>query len=288
MKNLITFLVLFAVVFSFSNGFSQGKNEGKDNYWYLDFWRYKRPTVELSYGMSKAGIDGIVSEFQNSSLGEIKLGYSSKIRYTRKNDWEKYLFSFIKIGAYSNQIDLRDEKPNGLDFEMWQFGFGKREGYPLGNEKFSVIPYSSNSYNWSELNMKQFPDSGLIYDNERLEMFNKSFRFGSSFEGGLTFKFYNMFAFNIGYESSNTYQRFMVWKNLGSIIIEEAGYGLIDEFVRKVLRENPVAGSIVYFVLRNAYSYGIYHLRAQQMNWPFGGESSLNFNTFKASFNFTF
>jgi hypothetical protein len=242
----------------------------------------------LSYGVSNAKIDGIVSELQNSSLGELKLGYSSTFKYRKKNNWGKYFYSFFKIGAFSNGIDLRDEKVNALNYEVWRFGFGKKEGYPLGNEKFSVLPYSSNSYNWSRLNMKQFPDSGLIYDNERLKMFNNSFRFGSSFEGGLSFRFGKMFAFNIGYENSNTNQRFMVWKNLGSIIIEEAGYGLIDEFVRKVLKENPTAGSIVYFILRNAYSYGIYHLRSQQMNWPFGGESTLNFRTFKTDITFVF
>jgi len=288
MKNLFTFIIPVVFILSFSDGFGQGKNEEKDNYWYRDFWRYKRPTIEFSYGISNAGLDGIVSEFQNSSSGEIKLGYSSKIRYNRKSNWEKYFYSFVKIGAFSNQIDARGEKENGLNFEMWRFGFGKKEGYPLGNENFSVIPYSTNSYDWSKFNLKQFPDSGLKYDNGRFKMFNKSFRFGTTFEGGFNFKFGDMFAVNLGYERSNIYQRFMVWENLGSILIEEAGYGLIDEFIRKVLRENPIAGSVVYFVLRNAYSYGIYHLRSQQMNWPFGGESSLNFNTLKAGFIFTF
>ena len=288
MKLNILFFLLAFVVFSFSGGFAQDKNKNDESEWYWDFWHHKKPTIELSYGVSNAKIDGIVSELQNSSLGELKLGYSSTFKYRKKNNWGKYFYSFFKIGAFSNGIDLRDEKVNALNYEVWRFGFGKKEGYPLGNEKFSVLPYSSNSYNWSRLNMKQFPDSGLIYDNERLKMFNNSFRFGSSFEGGLSFRFGKMFAFNIGYENSNTNQRFMVWKNLGSIIIEEAGYGLIDEFVRKVLKENPTAGSIVYFILRNAYSYGIYHLRSQQMNWPFGGESTLNFRTFKTDITFVF
>ncbi len=288
MKIFTTLMLLIAVIFTFSDGFGQEKNGDKDSYWYRDFWRYKRPAIELSYGISDAGIDGIISDFQNSSSGEIKLGYSSKIRFYGQSKWEKYLYSFVRIGAYSNQIDTRDEKENGLNYEMWRFGFGKKEGYPLGNEKFLVLPYSLNSYDWSKLNLKQFPDSGMIYDNERFKMFNKSFRFGTTFEGGFNLKFGNMLAVHMGYERTNIYQRFMVWKNLGSIIIEEAGYGLIDEFVRKVLRENPVAGSVVYFILRNAYSYGIYHLRSQQMNWPFGGESSLNINTFKTGLSLTF
>lgn len=288
MKINILFLLFAAVVFSFSGGFAQDKNENNDDKWFLDFWRYKKPTLEVSYGISNAKIDGIVSELQNSSMGELKLGYSSTIRYFRKSNWGKYFYSFVKIGAFSNQIDIRDEKAGSLNYEAWRFGFGKKDGYPIGNEKFSVLPFSSNSYNWSKLEMKQFPDAGLIYDNNRLYMFDGAFRFGSTFEGGLSFRLGQMVALNIGYENSNTNQRFMVWKNLGSIIIEEAGYGLIDEFVRKILRKNPSAGSIVYFVLRNAYSYGIYHLRSQQMNWPFGGESSLNFNTFKAGLSFTF
>ncbi|MBN1634200.1 MAG: hypothetical protein JW917_08555 [Ignavibacteria bacterium] len=288
MKINIIFLLFAAVVFSYSGGFAQVKNENNEDKWFLDFWRYKNPTLEVSYGISNAKIDGIVSELQNSSIGELKLGYSSIIRYYRKSSWSKYFYSFVKIGAFSNQIDIRDKKVGAMNYEAWRFGFGKKEGYPLGTEKFSVLPYSSNSYNWSKLEMKQFPDAGLIYDNNRLNMFNGGFSFGLKFEGGLSFRFGKMFAVNIEYEKANIYQRFMVWKNLGSIIIEEAGYGVIDKFVRKILRENPAAGSIVYFVLRNAYSYGIYHLRSQQMNWPFGGESSLNFNTFKTGLSFTF
>jgi len=97
-----------------------------------------------------------------------------------------------------------------------------------------------------------------------------------------------MFSLQAGYERSNVYQRYLFWKNIGSAIVEEAGLGLVDEFIRRVLHDEPIAGSIINFVLKNAYEYGIYQLRSKQMNWPFDGEASLNFDTFKFGLGFRF
>ena len=72
------------------------------------------------------------------------------------------------------------------------------------------------------------------------------------------------------------------------MIIEQAGAGMIDGFVGSILKHEPVAGAIVNFVLKNAYYFGINQLRSKQMNWPLGGEATLNYSTFKAGLTFSF
>jgi hypothetical protein len=141
---------------------------------------------------------------------------------------------------------------------------------------------------WTRVDMKQLPDSSNMTDLNRLLLFDKSFRYGNAWEGGIKISFTKNFAVNAGYERQNTYQRYLFWKNAGSMLIEEAGVGIIDEFVKSILHREPVAGSIVNFLMKNAYYFGVYQLRSKQMNWPFGGEASLNFDSFKFGITVTF
>jgi hypothetical protein len=97
-----------------------------------------------------------------------------------------------------------------------------------------------------------------------------------------------LLAFDITYERNNAYSRYLFWKQSGSMILQEAGIGMIDYFVSRVLRNEPIAGSIVNFVLKSAYYYGFNELKSKEMNWPFGGDASLNYSTFKFVTGFTF
>jgi hypothetical protein len=261
-----------------------------------DLWGFERPVIEASYGLSKTYLSGFTNSFENTSLIDLKLGYSSEIsKHTKKwrkrysgNTYNKYHFGYLTVGAYSSDIDFRDKTAGSLPLSMWRFGLGKKEGYPIKAGSVSILPFNSNTLMWSRLDMKQFPDSSNMTDLSTILMYNQTFRFGSTFEGGVDVHFTNMLSVSLQYERSNIYQRYLFWKGAGSMVIEEIGSGMIDYFVKQILRNKPVAGSIVNFVLKNAYYYGFYQLRTQEMNWPFGGEPALNFNTFKLGFGFTF
>lgn len=73
-----------------------------------------------------------------------------------------------------------------------------------------------------------------------------------------------------------------------SSMIEVGGLFLIDSFTKNVLRNAPVAGTFVNFILKNAYEYGFYQLRKDKMNWPFTSSAPLRYNTFKLGMTFTF
>jgi hypothetical protein len=137
--------------------------------------------------------------------------------------------------------------------------------------------------NWNGINSNVTP-----VEDDKLNVFGNQFRFGGNFESGLSIQVSPLLSFDFTYERNNAYPRYLFWKQTGSMILQEIGIGMIDEFVRSVLRDSPVAGSIVNFVLKSAYYYGFNELKSKNMNWPFGGEASLNYSTFKFGTGFIF
>ncbi len=286
-KHIMRKILLTLILFIFATGtYAQDK---KYSHWNDEWLHIKHPTIEVSYGITKTKLDGFSARFENVSLADIKLGFSNEIYEHRKEDFHKYVYPYFNFGNVSSDLDSREKTAGNLKSSSWRFGFGRKEGYPINlGGQFSILPYTSSTMTWTRLDMKSLPDSSNLTDMNRLLLYDKAFRFGSSWDGGLNINFTKNFAINAGYERANTYQRYLFWKQTGSMIVEEVGVGLIDEFVKSILHREPVAGSIVNFLLKNAYYFGVYQLRSKEMNWPFGGEAALNFDSFKFGFTVTF
>ncbi|MCE1164788.1 MAG: hypothetical protein LWX07_05215 [Bacteroidetes bacterium] len=283
MRKILLTLISFIFV---TGAFAQDED---CNHWNDEWLHIKHPAIELSYGISKTNLDGFSAKFENVSLGDVKLGFSNEKQTRRRNGLSKYVFAYFDFGNISSDLDARQKTEGNLKSSSWRFGIGRKEGYPISlGGNVSILPFTSSTMTWTRLDMKSLPDSTDLTDMNRLLLYNKSFRFGNAWEGGLNIHFTKNIAINAGYERSNTYQRYLFWKQTGSMLVEEAGIGLIDEFVKSILRREPAAGSIVNFLLKNAYYFGIYQLKSKEMNWPFGGEAALDFDSFKFGITVTF
>lgn len=282
MRKIFTFFLLAFFLILLSNGFTQVycQNNG---FKFLD-----KPFIELNNGTSQLSLDGFGSRFSNAGLIELKLGSATQYKSRYSKDVLKYFNSYVFINKISSSLDYKTNAAGTLPFDIWRFGAGKKEGYGVKIGSMSITPYTSGSLTWSALDMRNFPDASFPDDNIALEKFNKSMRFGTSSEGGIIFNVLPMVSFEAKYERSAIFPRTLFWKFAGSYIIEEGGMQLVDDFVSRVLRNQPLAGVIVNFVLKNAYSYGIYELRKSRMNWPFDTEAPLMLESFKFGVSFTF
>lgn len=280
-KIFISFLLPFFLIL-LSDGFSQVncKNNG---FKFLD-----KPFIELNNGTSQLSLDGFGSKFSSAGLIELKLGSATQYKSRFSKNVLKYFNSYVFINKISSSLDYKTNSAGTLPFDMWRFGAGKKEGYGAKIGSMSITPYTSSSLTWSALDMRNFPDASIADDNIALAKFNKSMRFGTSSEGGIIFNVLPMVSLEAKYERSAIFPRTLFWKFAGSYIIEEGGMQLVDNFVSRVLRNQPLAGVIVNFVLKNAYSYGIYELRKSKMNWPFDTEAPLMLESFKFGVSFTF
>ncbi len=293
-KILVAMIILFVAPCVFSQEDSINTNDWKwhweeQNWDDFQDWKFdlgfqnSHPAISLQYGLAKMNRKDLQTQFVNPGLIELKLGYIKE-----REAWETdYIFKqSYKFLYLSNQTNnLAGNKSSGTDLEttMWRFGFGKSNGYGYKiGENFAVIPFNSYTLNWSNIDFT-YPDIQTFApdaDVDVLSLYDESFRFGTSSEGGVRIKMINNFMIDVGYERSVIFQRHLFWKWAGSAIIESAAQGMIDGFVNKIFESSPTAGPIVNFLLKNGLAYGIYELRQKKMNWPFNSEAPIAIDQF--------
>jgi len=242
-----------------------------------------RPAISLQYGLANMSRTDIQSEFVDPNLLELKLGYIKE-----RNAWGtdyiiKHSYKYLYLSNESNKLAGKEAVGTEIESDMWRFGVGWSSGYgyKLG-ESSAIIPYYSYTLNWSNINFNYpdaLPDTSM--DIQTLNLYDESFRFGTSAEGGIRIKIIDNLMLDAGYERSIVFQRCLFWKWAGSALIEVAAQGLLDTFINEVFKSSPAAGPVVNFLLKNALSYGIYELRQDKMNWPFPSEPPIAYDQFK-------
>lgn len=261
------------------------------NHEHFNFKLHGTPFMELNYGISQIKQKAFDTKFNDIGLAEIKLGYRNlnegdKSFLTELD--EHYLFASIIKKDFASG----NNKASNFNAEFLRFGIAKTEaiGYNFGND-FAILPYSTGGLSWTSLRKIEYNGvrPALISpDDEYLNWIGDGFRFGSVSEGGIKLEVLNTFSINAGYEASVIYPRTLFWYWAGSALIEQAGMGILDHYLNKVFRYSPVAGPIVNFILKNAYSYAYYLLKKQDMNWPFNTGTPMTIETFKLGVTFAF
>lgn len=295
-KLLVILLAFFSLNFSIAQQDSSKSSDDWDWHWNWNEWEdwenwgfdfgfgKSRPAISLKYGLGKLDRNDLQSEFVDPNLFELKLGYT-KDRSAWETDYiVNHSYRFIYLSNESNKLSGNEAIGTQIESDMWRFGFGKLHGYgyKLG-ESAAIIPYYSYTMNWSRIDFK-YPDvQTLVVDNdvEKLNLYNESFRFGTSNEGGVRIKIIDNLILDAGYERSIVFQRHLFWKWAGSAIIESAAQGLLDGFIHEIFESSPAAGPVVNFLLKNALAYGLYELRQEKMNWPFNSEAPIAYDQFK-------
>jgi len=283
------FLLLSAVIFIFSfnsiKSFAQIKAE-KPIKIFTFRWVTDKPVIELSYGLSDIKLSGYNTDFTRQGLIELKLGYSSEYTSPYSDKVIDYDNDYLFLSNSTSDISS-SKGSSGINSSMWRFGFGNKEGMGLKFGKFSVMPYNANSFAWSKFAFDNTTAPNPS-DYDKFVDFKDAFRFGTSTEAGINFQVTKGLSLNPKYEISDVFSRHLFGQQFVSTIIELGGAHMLDAFITRIMRNTPVAGTIVNFVLRSAYEYGIYELRRDHANWPFSGEAPLRFNSFKMGMALTF
>ncbi len=290
------FFLLFVIFLGTAVTFAQEDNDTTNtkNEWKWDHNNFKfdlfssefkgSPTISLEYGFSKLGLRGFNESFGNPNLAEFKIGYTD-IKNTDEENILKYKYHYLFLSNFSTKL-AGSSNSNELETDMWRFGFGRSTGYGYKIGNGAIIPYHTYSFEWTRLKMNSTPVDSV--DRNMIDLFNNSFRFGTSFDGGIKFKIIPNIMLDAGYQRSIVFPRHLFWKWAGSVIIEAVGQEALDHFVDQVMDASPYAVPVVSFVLKNALSYGLYELRQEKMNWPFATAAPLTYNQFKFGITFVF
>lgn len=301
-KNLLlTILILLLCQSVILSQDDEDSGRDKDRHWHnwkkeLNIFRdsfHGHPTISFDYGLSEINLDGFPGKFTKPNLLELKLGYTRQKETWDDNDILDYSFKYLILSNISTE--LSEKANNGLDFDtkMWRFGFGKASGYgyKIGNTAF--ILYNASSLMWSRVELIPGPPiytaSGFApIDRSKVDDYDRTFRFGTSAEGGIRIEVSKNVTIEGSYERSVIFRRHLFVKWAGGAVIEKIGQALLDGFIDEVFDSSPKIAPIVNFVLKNALSYGIYELRQTKMNWPYNTESPLSYDQFKFGLTFVF
>ena len=250
-------------------------------------WHNKRPAISLNYGISDISRTDVEAPFADNNLIELKLGYS----YSKVSKYADYIdknnFNYLFLNRNSTSLAGGSDDNSTIETNNWQFGAGWSDGYGyrLG-ESASISPYYTSSLTWTNLD---FSDDTLSPNDERIkELYDESFRFGSSSEAGIRVQATSLISIDAGYERSIVFERHLFWKWAGSAVIEAAANGVLDVFIKEIFKSSPSAGPIVFFVLKSALGYGLYELRQEKMNWPFPSAPPIAMDNFKFGVTLTF
>ncbi|MCA0387182.1 MAG: hypothetical protein LCH52_01670 [Bacteroidetes bacterium] len=277
-------LVLLFTVLTSSMAFAQNDDWWEFDDWTFDFgWSHKKPYISLSYGMAENTYFGLPGSIANTGSIEAKLGYSSTTSNPWRAPFEKQSGLFFGKHAYNIGSSTDGSK---IQTTAWKFGFDASSGIAYDAGSLKIIPYNSRGMQWSYMTVDTFNITGKA--RETMDLYNEAIRFGNRFEGGLKFRVNETLELGAGWQRSIVYPRTMFWYWAGSSIIEEIGHGLIDEFVARIHKSSPGATPIVYFLLKNALSYGAYELRQEKMNWPFDTEAPFFSDAYRVTLTWIF
>lgn len=263
--------------------------ESNDNNRFHERKFFEKPTLEMSYGISEVTLNNLSSNISPVGMLELKLGYSTQRKsYYDKKSVLKYINGFTFLSVASTDLNSNSKPVSDLNSETWRFGLGMKQGYGVDLGKSAIMPYTSGAFVWSKFNMQGNTVGLSANDLNSLSNFNETFRFGTLSESGINLQIIPLITLQAKFERAIVLPRHLFAVQMGSMLIETVGAYMLGDFIDNVMRNSPVLGTIVSFALKSGYSYGIYELRRSEMNWPFGGEAPLSFDTYKVGMTFTF
>ncbi|MFN3693579.1 MAG: hypothetical protein ACK4UV_01110 [Ignavibacterium sp.] len=302
---ILTILISFLIAFNIYAQQDSTKTEEDWEWHWIDsdewIWHWdddfdfgfskSRPAISLNFGLAQIDRKNLNKDFVNPNLLELKLGYIRDKTAWGKDDIVKYGYKNLFLSNESNKLSGKESAGSEIESDMWRFGFERTTGYGyrLG-ETSAIILYNGYTLNWSRIDFN-YPDILTLLPDPEIEILNlydETFRFGTSGVGGIRIKMIDNLVLDASYERSIVFQRHLFWKWAGSAIIESAAQGILDKFIDEIFESSPYAGPVVSFVLKNAMSYGIYELRKEKMNWPFNSEAPLTYDQFKFGLTFVF
>jgi len=284
------FTLLFSISFLFSQqpGEMSSKPDGEESWDYsMEIpWRNSRPIVEFSYGYNTPKQSKFQGEFAKIGATEIKLGYSRVEPYRKKflELDEDFLFA-----SYSSKdvTDFDDNSTEKVYTEYLRFGMASRDAYGYDLAPLSLFPYHHTQFSFTRVKSER-PDSLSKEDEDILDRYENSYRFGTATEGGVKFLISNSVGITASYEAAVINPRIVFWPWIGGVIVQNITVGIVSYFGKEIVHTGHWMGPLMYAILKNGAAYGVYLGMKERQFWPFNSETPLTNETFKLSLSITF
>ncbi len=115
-------IILLALISSGVSAQDKDKDKWKFKVFEDDYFYKSRPTVDITYGMSKISLKNSALDFKDAGLMEMKLGYTylQKSRYSK--NISKFENNFLMVSYISSKLNTKN---NAAEDKTWRFGLRK-------------------------------------------------------------------------------------------------------------------------------------------------------------------
>lgn len=227
------------------------------------------PSVSVLVGAGVSAREGLEQQLRAPGVISFQLGTAELTQQRRAAELVRYSRHCLALSMGSSTLGI-GRSTDGLAQQWWQFGLVSESGYGYRvGQGGSFLLTHGGGVSWTVLQLRDTVPEALAAFHERL-------RFGTLRSGALVFQFSPLMGVGVSFERAIVFPAHLVWKHLGSALLEGAGHVLIEQFVERILRaRTPAAAPIVGFVLHNGFAYGWYELLRTRMNWPFASPAPL-------------
>jgi len=242
----------------------------------------KTPSVVVLAGAGALGREGLVQQLRAPGVVSLHLGTAELAPKRRVGRLVEYSRHAVALSMGSSALGL-GRGTEGLAQRWWQFGLISEGGYGyrLGQTSSLLLTHGGGMC-WTVFGLQDTVPEALAAFHERL-------RFGTQRSGALVLQFSPLMGVGICVERAAVFPAHLVWKHLGSALLEGAGHVLIEQFVERILRaRTPAAAPVVSFVLHNGFAYGWYELLRRRMNWPFASPAPLRMDAVRLQLQWLF
>jgi hypothetical protein len=250
-----------------------------------DFIDFKgAPTISVNYGLAKLEHNNFTGSFAEPRSFQLRLGYTNSDKTWQNSNISKNRFTYLSVSNITTDLSEIGENDPAFETNSWRIGLGKSSGYGYDFGQSALLFLSGSSIEWTRLKMNELPADSL--NRNITDLFDNTFRFGTSFDAAVRFQIIKQLSLVAGYERAAVFPRHLFWKWAGSALIENAAQFMIDQFVEEILDSSPYFAPVMGFLLKNGLNYGLYELREEKMNWPFNSSAPLMYDQFKFGVTF--
>ncbi len=210
-------------------------------------------------------------------------GYYGFVRIdkeTGNSDLFKHQSEFAFLGNVSTDFKTLDFNFDGIKSDAWRFGFGLNDGFGFLSDGKPLLHLThSTAISFLRVDFDGVPQN--TKDADFIKTFDRKFKFGQIYSGGLRFKIYEFVHLNANYEMSQYYRDFQFMNWFGMWMTDNLLQRWIDYFEPDLIKVLGNNYPWVKFAYKNFVSLISYNLRKHEMYFPFKSEPPLYYDAFK-------
>jgi len=234
------------------------------------------------YGLTfpSFGFDQFDTDLANAFNLEFSYGFIRLIEDETFEDLFKHQSEYLFIGNISTNFKTFNIQSDGVVSDTWRFGFGLNDGYGYNFGKNSNFYLMHNSaITWTRTD---FVDRlSLTFDDSLINSFDENFKFGGMWSAGVRMQIYKSINVDLIYEHSLYYKNFLPAEWVGMWFFDNVTQRFIEIWEPELFEQFGRNYPWMKFTYKNLLSLVMYELRRKQAFYPFNGEGTFNFDSFK-------